>query len=460
MLLLLGFLSLTIISYAQSSSPFIPPSSSNILFEVIDSSIVEAQDEKKGSPFGIKVLRDSIFLVSNQGWLQALDLQGRLLQTVKLETSALSVGKQENLPFWTGNLAFSDKNWAAPYEILDYYIAPSYIYAVGSRFWAIFNKQGKLLAEGYWQAPQPRESICYTAQFPTIQPEEFITLEGNNYHLIPIERNWPKFWELGVKEKLYKYAHTLDYYNPENYLLALFKIPEIPKQEKLKYPIRFDGIEAEKLLIKIEKNWGTTKRRGPEIIRTRLAPNPAENRIYVALDSEHQVRVYDWQGNFLGNVGGKGVHLSPKDTIIPLPSRVAHSFDTLNFANAREVLGGNCDLFTSLRRASYRYHSLQIDTLKKLLFRTYVPPDERYLAHAKQVGIPPSAQPGCVPSKQYLQVIDIKNNGKVIYDAQLLKGNYQILNVNAPGDYWIFGYYMGDMTRAKLYRVKMTVKEE
>jgi hypothetical protein len=64
----------------------------------------------------------------------------------------------------------------------------------------------------------------------------------------------------------------------------------------------------------------------------------------------------------------------------------------------------------------------------------------------------------CLAFEQALQIIDV-NTGNIIYD-ELVSRPFKIIGINAPGDYWIFGYYMGDMTKAKLYRVKMAVKEE
>jgi hypothetical protein len=269
----------------------------------------------------------------------------------------------------------------------------------------------------------------------------------------------PSFGKI-KKKYTYDYELVEDYYDPQNYCLAKYKIPK-PKGSFIALPDFSDGIAPSEVLIRLNKDWGKLKRRGSDVTGFIVAVDSVKKLIYIAVVSEHQVRVYDWQGNFKRWVGNRGKHLAPGDTVLPIPPNMARGLDSINFENGYQVERQYKDLNQSLRKASYSYFDLRLDPIGDYLFRIYTPPDNAYKAHAKEVGIFPLLENACKPTKEVLQIINLKT-GKVIYDEQLSAENnlFEILQVNAPGDYWLFGGYTDDYEYVKLYRVKMTVKEE
>jgi hypothetical protein len=437
-----------------------------VAFEALDSVAVPGYWEPNGVYYNIVVARDSVFLICRPlcdscNFIQVYDLKGKHLTTITLETNAVNFDNRRDLPAWTGLWYFFTRReiQKCPPKFETFYIAQDYIYAQNSNYWAIFSKTGKLASQGYWRAYTPSRDTCYST-YSLLLPQQFASIQGQDCFFVPIRKDWPEFWTYpGQKKFCYEYLWNFDFYDPQNYFLAKYEIPKPQAGESL--PQNFsDGIPPFQVLVRLNKDWGKLKRR-VEATFSSVAVDSAQKRIYIAIRSEHQARVYDWEGNFMGWVGEKGKHLAPQDTFLPIPPQMARSIDTMNFNNWNQILEQYRDLNYSSYKASYHYYVCRLDPIGGYLFRVYAPPDNAYKAHAIGVGVPPSLEKTCRQSKEYLQIISLKN-GKVIYDEELSPGNshFDILQVNGPGDYWVYGGYVKSSKQAKLYRVKMTVKEE
>jgi hypothetical protein len=471
LLLLSGLISPAIKVWGQSSKRA-PLNTSKVQFTLFDSlklinPLVEINDSMRLEQ-KIQMVNDTLFWIyqfyeqkNYAAQVFKFDTRGNHIATIDLETKVVSWNKNERMPAWTGFYSFESLDREEAKIFHNFHIGKEYIFASNLNLWAIFNHSGRLLAQGYWKAPHPDKNVCYTELYSfRIPSEHFVTYQGREYYFSGIGRNWPEFWKM--QERPFPYSWTYEFYYPDNFLLARYEIPkdEISSANN-SYPIFYgSGIQAEKLMAKMDKDWGKLKRRGDEMIYSDIAVDTKNGVIYLALASEDQVRVYDWQGNFQGWVGERGKNLAPEDTILPLPKVIAQMFDTLNSKSVFSGLGQHCAIYHSVRRASYQYFGLQIDKDGLYLFRKYELPDRRYLAHAKQAGVQPPEEEGCVNSRQYLQIIDLKKGGKVIYDEPLETTNFSLLQTSAPGMYWYLSHYKKWGKEAYLYRVKMTVKKE
>jgi hypothetical protein len=462
---LLSLPGLAIQIWAQRLPDLTMAISGNVAFEVVDSLQLESNDNASSPTYyEIIIARDSVFLVCKPllkpcNFMKVYDLKGNFLTAITLETEAVTFDNSRDLPSSNGLYYFYGKRLVgSPPQFYNYYIAPNYIYVSNYNFWVIFSKTGKFLSQGYWKAYLPHKDTCYTSE-TCLHPLRVASVNGEDHLFLPIHRNWPEFWKNKNKYS-YDYELVQDYYDPQNYCLAKYKIPK-PNSGVIPPPDFSDGIAPFEVLIRLNKDWGKLKGRGSSVTGFIVAVDSIKKLIYMAGASEHQVRVYDWQGNFKRWIGNKGKHLAPGDTVLPIPPNMAKGLDSINFENGHQVQLQYKDLDYSLHKASYCYFRLRFDPQGEYLFRIYSLPNNAYKAHAKEVGIFPTLNNTCKAEKEVLQVISLKT-GKVIYDELLSAENnlFEILQVNAPGDYWIFGGYTDDYEYAKLYRVKMTVKEE
>jgi hypothetical protein len=437
-----------------------------VVFEALDSVTVPGYWEPTRTYYNAVVARDSVFLICRPlcdscNFIQVYDLKGKHLTTITLETKAVNFDNKRDLPAWTGLWYFFTRKeiQKRPPKFETFYIAPNYIYAQNTNYWAIFSKTGKLLSQGYWRAYTPSKDTCYTS-YSVLLGQQFASIQGQDCFFIPIRKDWPEFWTYpGQKKNCYEYHWNFDFYDPQNYFLAKYEIPKPQAGKNL--PQNFsDGIPPSQALVRLNKDWGKLKRR-VEATFSSVAVDSVRKLLYVAIRSEHQVRIYDWEGNFMRWVGEKGKHLAPQDTFLPIPSRMAGGIDTMNFNNWNQMLEEYRDLTYSMYKASYQYYLCRLDPIGGYLFRIYAPPDNAYKAYAKGVGVFPGFQSSCRQCKEYLQIISLKT-GKVVYDEELSRGNkyFDILQINASADYWIYGGYNKEDKKHKLYRVKMTVKGE
>jgi hypothetical protein len=454
--------------YAQ-----IPTNSDKVAFEVLDSTIIKAPRYAKANRWGysVSMVRDSIYMHSGiTGEVFVFNISGQLIDRYKIPYSKVKIGKNENLPAYTGLLPKVNKKckYFTQSRLWNKEFLENCILVEGGNFWGIFSKKNKkLISSGFFVAPSLSDSECYIVQ--KIQRRLIIiNKDGKKYLLAPLYRHWPKFWEISsINDCYYDYEINSSFYAPENYLIAEYPIPsarnEAQAQEKKSETY---AIKPHRLLVKLEKTFAPGNR-GSFLLRTDICVDTLAKRLYVGLDSEHQVRVYDYEGNHLAKVGQRGKYLAADDTLEALSLSTVLKIDSLAAQNKREEALAEYELYKSdLQFYSYRYYHTWLDPLGGYLFRYYQIPEKKY----RQLGessllLPQGHQSricGLEKKVEYaLQIFDLKSNGKLLYEGKIKHHkNLSLMQINAPGDYWIFGYYMGDMTKAKIYRVKMKVKEE